>query len=246
MRFQPPCWHETLPSTSSYLRAQLEASPELADGTVIAARTQTRGRGRQGRTWHSTPNQDLAFSFLLRTDADPVRLGSLAMAAALAVADTLAEHGLETGLKWPNDVLAGDRKIAGILVESSPQAHGHAAIVGIGVNINMSAADCRAVNATTTSLAVATDRNASVEAVLAGLLEHLETWIERWERAGFAGLRTAWEARSADLGTARTVRRGAEEWQGRVQGFGAHGELLLLTADRGIVPVWSADTTPET
>ncbi|KYK35316.1 MAG: biotin--[acetyl-CoA-carboxylase] ligase [Theionarchaea archaeon] len=103
------------------------AKQYLEDGTVIVAEIQTRGRGRHTRTWHS-PRGGLWCSLVIRHDPAPV----LNLAVALAVSRAFEKFGLKTQLKWPNDVLVGDRKICGILSETE----GDFMIIGVGVNLN--------------------------------------------------------------------------------------------------------------
>lgn len=103
------------------------AKQYLEDGTVIVAEIQTRGRGRHTRTWHS-PRGGLWCSLVIRHDPAPV----LNLAVALAVSRAFEKFGLKTRLKWPNDVLVGDRKICGILSETE----GDFMIIGVGANLN--------------------------------------------------------------------------------------------------------------
>jgi BirA family transcriptional regulator, biotin operon repressor / biotin---[acetyl-CoA-carboxylase] ligase len=103
-----------------------------SEGTVVIARSQTRGRGRRGRSWISEPGESVIMSVILRPDVPASRHSELAFAAGIAVAECLQRKcGLRPTLKWPNDVLVNSRKIAGVLIESEPRA----AIVGIGVNV---------------------------------------------------------------------------------------------------------------
>jgi len=102
------------------------------EGTVILARSQTKGRGRRGRAWFARPGESILMSVILRPDIPVSRYSQLAFPAAVAIAESLREQcGLIPALKWPNDVLVNERKIAGILVETAPGA----AVVGIGLNV---------------------------------------------------------------------------------------------------------------
>ena len=103
-----------------------------SEGTVVITRSQTKGRGRRGRKWFARPGESVIMSVVLRPELPLNRYSELAFVAAVAVAECLEDKcGLEPSLKWPNDVLVGDRKIAGILIESERGA----AIVGIGMNV---------------------------------------------------------------------------------------------------------------
>ena len=129
----------TVDSTNTYLMA--EARRGAAEGLVVVADHQTAGRGRLGRRWQAPPGACLLASVLLRPVLDPDALHLCAAVVALATADACAEvAGVAPGLKWPNDLLIGDRKVAGVLGESDPGAPGGppgsvAVVVGVGCNV---------------------------------------------------------------------------------------------------------------
>ena len=110
-------WHDRLGSTNAFLRERFSQGMELRSGTIVAAREQTEGRGRQARKWLSAAGQNLCFSLFIQTDAKLVAVPSLTMAAALAVNDLLRSTGILSAPKWPNDVLVDGKKICGILSE---------------------------------------------------------------------------------------------------------------------------------
>jgi BirA family biotin operon repressor/biotin-[acetyl-CoA-carboxylase] ligase len=136
-------------STNADLLARAVAEPGLPEGQVLVAEEQTAGRGRLGRTWTSVPGASLTFSLLLRPAAVPQgRRGWLPLLTGVAVATAVrlvtagpagGGSAVEAVLKWPNDVLAGDRKLAGILAEQSPD--GSAVVVGVGLNVATPAED---------------------------------------------------------------------------------------------------------
>ncbi|MFN4148820.1 MAG: biotin--[acetyl-CoA-carboxylase] ligase, partial [Rhodocyclaceae bacterium] len=121
-------------STNALLLARAEAG--APSGTVVIAETQTAGRGRRGRAWHSTPGDSLTFSLLWRFAPATLPLG-LSLATGVAVTNALKKIGAgDTALKWPNDILKDGRKLAGILVELVPNVP-HAAVIGIGLNLRL-------------------------------------------------------------------------------------------------------------
>lgn len=127
-------------STNADLLARATAEPDAPEGQVLVAEEQTAGRGRLGRTWTSVPGAALTFSVLLRpATVPPARRGWLPLLAGVAVASAVRSvtegggGGVEAVLKWPNDVLVGDRKLAGILAEQSPD--GSAVVIGTGINV---------------------------------------------------------------------------------------------------------------
>ncbi|MBC8128503.1 MAG: biotin--[acetyl-CoA-carboxylase] ligase, partial [Gloeobacteraceae cyanobacterium ES-bin-144] len=121
---------ESVASTNDDLRSL--AQDGAAAGLVLLAREQTAGRGRRGNVWFSPNNESLAFSILVRPEEPKSLWPRLALAAGLAVAEALENFSVTTGIKWPNDVWVGNRKIAGILVEAGADF----AIVGIGLNVS--------------------------------------------------------------------------------------------------------------
>src|SRR5437899_1944442 len=129
---------ESTGSTNADLLARAQQGE--AEGTVLAAEEQRAGRGRMGRTWTSPPRAALTFSLLLKPAVPPARRGWLPLLTGVAVAAAVTRAtGVETGLKWPNDVLAGDgdAKLAGILAEAA----GDAVVVGLGLHVSTEPAD---------------------------------------------------------------------------------------------------------
>ncbi len=212
--------------------ARLLAQAGAAHGTVVTAREQTAGRGRVGRSWAS-PEGNLYLSVLLRLGMAPARLPELSFVASLAVADMVdgfLPADRRATLKWPNDVLVGGAKIAGILAEQA----GEATILGIGVNV----AHCPEGTAyPVTSLRAAADpsplppparggeRGRPVEGTRIALLAALETRLGMWLARGFAPIRADWLARAHPLGT----RLRADAIEGHFAGLDANGALLLDT-----------------
>ena len=238
MNFHTPEWIEQVPSTNSLLLERI-ASGGGPPGTVLATDDQTGGRGRGQRTWISRPGSDLACSLVLEAAGAGARqLGSLSMAAALGVADCLADHGLTAQTKWPNDVIVGRRKIAGILPEPAPGSHPGLVVLGIGLNIGMTRAEAEAIDQPATSVLVETGSSPSPREVLPLLLLRLTPWLEAWTAGGFAGLRAGWEVRCAGLGERVTVVDDGQRLSGVLAGFGDGGQLLL--EEGGVVrEVWA-------
>jgi BirA family biotin operon repressor/biotin-[acetyl-CoA-carboxylase] ligase len=236
-------WHDRLTSTNDFLREQLQAHPHLPSGTLVAAREQTAGKGRRGRSWMAGANTDLVFSFWLQTQADAIHVPALSMAVALGVDDLLHAAGITSRLKWPNDLLVCGKKICGILSEdvsgSSPGTRG--VIVGMGLNVNMDEDAARCIDQPATSMRIETGRTWDLESVLQDLLACLPGWLLAWEGAGFSGIRDAWTCRYPGIGQALSVREGEGTRSGRLVGFGANGELLLQEPSGETRSVWSAE-----
>ncbi len=220
--------HDELPSTSDTAKALAAAG--APHGTTICARRQTAGRGRLGRHWVSPPG-NLHVSFVLRYDIAPARQAELGFAAALAAADLVDRHlrrGVRARLKWPNDVLVEDAKIAGILLEADAAPVAPWLVLGIGVNLRHAPPD---LPYAATSLAGLGAAPPEPEAALDQLAAALGTWLVAWESAGFAPLRTAWLRRGPAPGTPLRVTTGAVTRQGEFLDLAADGSLVLWTPD---------------
>ena len=206
---------DEIDSTNSEARRLAEAG-ESGPVWITAAR-QTAGRGRRGRVW-DTASGNLAATLLLRP---PANFAQLSFAAALAVADTAAHFAplaLVT-VKWPNDVLIGGRKTAGILLEAGD---GWLA-VGIGINL---ASHPEGTEFPATALA-AFVTPPSPEEALAVLAARFAHWYDAWMSQGFETLRTAWLARAGGLGMPIRARLPHETRHGVFEGIDGSGALLL-------------------
>lgn len=215
---------EAVDSTNAEARRRAEAG-EAGPLWITAAR-QTAGRGRRGRVWE-TNEGNLAATLLLKPEAPPQVAAQLSFAAALAVADMAAEFAPDAAvtLKWPNDVLAEGRKLAGILLEAGPQTDGNAWLaIGIGVNL---ARHPEGTEFPATSLAALGVTPPAPEAALALLAARFAHWQARWREEGFAPLRAAWLARAEGLGLPIRARLPQGERQGAFVGLDASGALLL-------------------
>jgi BirA family biotin operon repressor/biotin-[acetyl-CoA-carboxylase] ligase len=167
---------QTGSTNSDLLAAARRGAPE---GCVLVAGAQTAGRGRLGRAWVTSPGAALACSVLLRPAAvPPARRGWMPLLAGVAVAGAVREAAaVEAQLKWPNDVLAGEAKLGGVLAE----AHADAIVVGMGLNLTSSAGD---LPAGATSLALQGASSTEEEPLLASLLARFAGWYLRWSGAG--------------------------------------------------------------
>ena len=207
--------------------ASVLARAGASHGTVVVAETQTAGRGRYGRTWHSPPGENLYLSVVLRPPLAPERVPPITLAGGLGVADAVNKLGVAASLKWPNDVHAGGRKLAGVLTEMNTRAHKlEHVILGIGINVNAHALSPE-LAAIATSLRLELGRELDREAVLRELLPALERWLDGFFAGGVAALAKAWTDR-AELAGSR-VRADAEDGpiEGEPIGLDDHGALLV-------------------
>ena len=218
------------------------------EGLVLAAEEQTAGRGRLGRTWLSPPRAALTFSVLLRpAGVPPVRRGWLPLLAGVAAA-TAVRHvsGLDVRLKWPNDLLLGPRKLAGILAEQS----GDAVIVGIGVNVSAARAELPVTGAAAlpaTSLLLEGSASLDRERLLREILAEIERWYQAWRGTEIPGDPQASGLRAAYLGLCSTVGRDVRAElpagnviRGTAAGIDTDGRLIVRTPE-GEVAVSAGD-----
>ena len=242
---------ETGSTNADLLAAARSGAPE---GLVLVAEAQTAGRGRMGRRWVSPPCSALTFSVLLRPAGVPAsRLGWVPLLAGAAVASALAgTTGVDARLKWPNDVLAGDAKLAGILAERRAET----IVLGIGINVFQRSGELPLPAATSLLLAApqATAGGAAgpagpdvrerlLIAVLGELACRYRGWLDQPAPgdADGCGLRAEYLRRSATVGAVVTVMLpGGQRLTGTAAGVDAAGRLEVRTP-AGLVPVSAGD-----
>ena len=210
-----------------------EGAPE---GAVVGTEHQTTGRGRHGRVWSDTPGLNLLFSIVLRPTLPPERLGLVPLAAGVAVAEALAPwtDPVVPQLKWPNDVLLGGHKTAGLLLEGHHAAGGAPTyVLGLGLNVNQTDFSAGLADRAT-SLALEVGRPLPRAALLADLLLALERHYDALLRGETEPLCSAFEARMAGRGAEASVAfTGGRQprLQGRILGVDRTGALRLVTAE---------------
>ena len=220
-------------STNADLAALARAGE--AGGLVLVAERQTAGKGRLGRAWAAPEGACVTASVLVRPAAPPARLGWLPLLTGLAVAEALETLSAPADVKWPNDVLLGDAKVAGILAERIPDPAGAATavVLGFGVNVALDADERPVAGATSLRLAGAPPTGRAE--VLAAVLARLGMLLDEWEaHAGdprASGLRDRYVARCATVGRAVTVALpGGEALDGHAVDIDVDGRLVVETA----------------
>jgi len=225
----------TLPqvdSTNSLLLRMLEEDPNIAEGTTLVAEQQTSGRGRRGRSWFSAA-ESLACSVVLKPRVPLGEASTLTLVAAVAVHHALSRWIFNVRIKWPNDLLVGERKLCGILTESRSQGGTlQALVVGIGLNISapkqgwpqdIAHLACSVNEFSTTPL----DRDDCLQAIT----ESFDHYYRLWQTQGFAPLREAWQAAHAHQDQAITIAGSGALRHGIARGLDHDGALLLETSD---------------
>jgi BirA family biotin operon repressor/biotin-[acetyl-CoA-carboxylase] ligase len=217
-------------STNAVLRGLADAGAR--EGTVVLAESQRAGRGRLDTTWFSPPGVNLYASVLFRpaiaTSAAPV----FSFIASLALTDAIRALGLRAGVKWPNDVVIGRRKVAGARLDVATTADRviHV-VVGVGVNVNVGrdglATGLGLAAAEATSLREALGRAVDRNAFAAAFLNQLEKWFRLHRALGSGVIVAAWRERDVLIGRRVRVEDMDERFEGRVVGVDERGFLLV-------------------
>jgi BirA family biotin operon repressor/biotin-[acetyl-CoA-carboxylase] ligase len=200
-------------------------------GTVVIARAQRAGRGREGRVWASPRDTGLYLSAVIRPPLPLVDVPPMTLAIGVGLCDAVRAMGAPAMLKWPNDALVHGRKLAGVLIEAHSQGHRlDAVIVGIGVNLVASGLASSGLPAELAATAIALDDavGAPVDraAFIEQLLAQVERWIDRYIASGLPAIAPAWHDRMA-AGVSARVKSGDAELCGEVAGLDGDGALLL-------------------
>ncbi|MEN9797598.1 MAG: BirA bifunctional protein [Pseudomonadota bacterium] len=235
-------YREEIPSTNEL--AYRLAQEGAFHGEVVVCERQTAGRGRRGRGWLSPPGLNLAFSAILRPELPPQRAPELTLVAAVGLAEALRGAGAPgAAIKWPNDVQVEGKKVAGILTELSAEADRvHFVVLGMGVNLNLSAQDFpEELRATATSLMLARGSRVPRALFTASLLSHLEHWLLRHADEGFGPVREAWKRLSCTVGQRVRVRFERGELTGVAEDIDEAGALLVRRDDGRLERVLAGD-----
>ena len=224
-------WHvsvlDTVDSTQRYLRQLYDRDPGLAEGYGVRAVLQTGGYGRYGRAWQSE-HGDLAFSFLLRPLRPMQEWGTLSLVVGLALRQCL-DDGDDLMLKWPNDVLIGGYKCAGILCE----VHHDTVMVGVGVNLT-----CKD-NPTFSRLETRMD----AQGLMDRFLQDFERLYVRWSARGFSGLKGDWLSFAHERGAPLSVKQGDHTVHGTFEAVGDDGALLFKDEKGAIKTITAGELT---
>jgi len=212
-----------------------------AEGTVALADEQTAGRGRLGRSWITPRASNLTFTVVLRPPRHVLR--QVAMLAPLAVALAVEEAtGVRTAIKWPNDVHASGRKLAGVLIETESDGSGEAIVLaGIGLNVNFDPREYAEIRDIATSLSVETGHPVDREPLLATVMLHFERLYDEAKAGG--SLRDRWRERLAMLGQAVKVAAPGRTIEGTAEDVDDDGSLLVRTASGDVVAIEAGDVT---
>lgn len=235
--------HWELDSTSSELQRRAAEAPDMA---MILAETQSAGRGRRGRAWLSPPGLNVYLSCLKRFERGPATLAGLSLAVGVIVLRAMASLDIAgVGLKWPNDVLAGDGKLAGILVELNGESQGPcAAVIGIGLNVRLTPQLREQAGQPTADLAglcdgTVPDRNIIAATLINALIEGLL----QFEREGFSAFIDDYDGVDLLRDQPLCLNGALGEFEGVGAGVDSRGALRVRRVDGSTTSVDSADVS---
>lgn len=218
----------------------------VREGVAVLAESQTKGRGRLGRSWFSRQGKGLWFSVLLRPAIAPQAATQITVASAAALARALrSATGLPCAIKWPNDILIGERKVCGILMEMNAEIEKiHYVVLGVGVNVNFDTADFPPdLRKTATSLKIESGRSWRRADLAALILEELDICYRRAISGGFHQVAEEWEDLCATLGRNVEIACGPRVIQGRAESLDDEGALLVRTQHGRLERIVGGDVT---
>ena len=213
-------------------------------GALVTAESQLAGRGRRGRSWQSTAKANIAMSLILRPGAVPGGIQSITLLAAVALCQALEEFcGLSPKIKWPNDLLVGEKKISGILTEMVSDLEGEMyLVVGIGVNVKEKDFPLELAE-TATSLYLAAGAYFNRPRLTALICKNIEGLMALWQQKGFAPIADLYRARMAFLDSWVTITRGEDKKAVKITGISDQGVLQGLDENGMPVDTISGEVT---
>lgn len=220
------------------------AKEGVPEGAVVLAEEQTGGRGRQGHVWHSPAGKGVWMSIVLRPRIPLPYTPHLTLLGAVAMFRAMKKlTSAPLGIKWPNDILADGKKVAGILLESAAEDERLLYVIaGIGISVNLDSADFpEELQERATSLKIVTGQEVDRASLVAACLQELEQLYRLYEEEGFAPIRTLWEAQSITLGRQVTIHTPQGPLQGVAVGLDQSGALLLKDKTGTVQKVFSGD-----
>jgi BirA family biotin operon repressor/biotin-[acetyl-CoA-carboxylase] ligase len=221
----------------------VDGAPE---GTVVIADSQNKGKGRLQRVWHSPPGTNIYTSIILRPQIQLSKASQIPIMAGVAVAETLNKYCPEkVHLKWPNDVLIGEKKICGILTQMKMKANAIDFIVlGIGINVNLSREQfAQDIKEIATSLLIETEHKISRLKLIISLYENLAKCYKQLQQEGFGRITEEWLKLTPMIGRTVQVIFKDETIEGKAAGLDEDGSLILLATGNKEVKVSAGDAT---
>jgi len=218
----------------------------VKEGVVVFAESQTKGRGRLGRKWMSPARKGLWFSVLLRPDLRPQATTQVTVASATALRRAIElQTGLKPEIKWPNDILLGGKKVAGILTELNAELDRvKYVILGMGVDVNLNPSEFpEDLRDQATSLKAELGRAVPRAELAVAILRELDADYARLSLGGFSTVADEWESHCSTIGRDVAIMIGEREVRGRAEALGEEGALLVRTEHGHLEPIVGGDVT---
>lgn len=233
---------DEIDSTNVEAIRRLKAGEKKA--LLLLAKSQSGGRGRRGRTWLSSANAGLYMSLVLPFPVSTSNLQSLSLVTALAVHSGITAHyPAQMQLKWPNDVLAGNKKLAGILLEQHLGDERAAMVFGIGVNIRLPDNDRQQIDRPVTDLNSVTEKPVDSEILCAGIVSALVEKAELFRQSGFGQFQSDWNALDRYKGSDIVIENDNARTIGKSLGVNGDGCLMLQTLT-GMITITAGEIFP--
>jgi BirA family transcriptional regulator, biotin operon repressor / biotin---[acetyl-CoA-carboxylase] ligase len=222
-------WFKEVGSTNDVAKALAEEG--AAHGEVVIAESQTAGRGRRGRSWLSPPGRNVCLSVILRPELPPARAPELTLLASVALCQAIRRADVPVEIKWPNDLMARGRKIAGVLTEIAAELDRvQWVVLGVGLNVNAGAEDFPPeLREVATSLRLERGQPVPRAHFAAAVLASLEEWLDRHTAEGFGPVRAAWKEMSETLGREVRIRSPGHDVEGVAEDVDEIGALVVRT-----------------
>lgn len=234
---------EKVTSSNDYLR-KLSHSSKFS---ICIAETQTEGKGRFNRDWHSPFGQNIYLSLACPLQKDITELSGLSLITGLALSEAIescCQLPEKISLKWPNDLMIGEKKLGGILIEIQAEAHGSCnVLIGAGINVNLLQANKKQISKQWTSIRHTSGQYQDRNILCATMIEHILAYLERFKTSSFTDFQKEWKKRDALLNQALVVMSNKEKTSGIGAGINTHGQLVI-SLNNGMKKTFaSGDTT---
>ncbi|MBD7906935.1 biotin--[acetyl-CoA-carboxylase] ligase [Sporosarcina gallistercoris] len=233
---------ESCPSTQ--MLAHEEAQNGAPDGMVIIADEQTAGKGRLSRPWSSAAGKGIWMSVITRPELTPQQAPQMTLVAAVAIVRAIEELTEVTPtIKWPNDILAGGRKLTGILTElQADPDRVKAIILGIGMNVNQQSQDFpEEIRAIATSLSIEEGQPVNRAKLTAKVLDYLELYVALYVDKGFTPIKLLWESYADSIGKRVRISTLQDTYEATARGISEDGRLEVVLDDGTVRGIYSAD-----
>lgn len=238
-------WYREVDSTNK-LASEIVKSG-VRQETIIVTDSQSQGRGRFERVWHSPDEKGLWFSIVLPYYSEISRAAQITLLTAVAVTEAVKKiTGIDAGIKWPNDLLIDNKKLCGILTEmvTDSKSDDVTVIVGIGLNVNMSLEDMtEEIQSKSTSLFIESGVETDRKILLAEIMKSFHSWLSIWINEGFDVIRNQWIAYNVTIGKELKVNSWDEYYCGRATGMDEYGSLEILDSNNNLQKLNSGEVS---